>query len=328
MAGGCNDEDPEDGVVAESSLAADEYPPASSATGDPVPRLHALRRPYPYLPPDVVNPIPEVLVQVLTSEPRVLRRRGDHYEPIPISRARAVEAIVYLACHAPAVTSTRLAAALQPELALGQASVDRTSTFGTVMSTARKALGTASDGNLYLPRKTAERFGLADTVMLDWDAVKALQAAAQAEPDSRMKAELLSSALDLVGDEPPFAEIRRVSQRQRTTHRDAHWRWFEVEFLTDIERTITDIAGELAELHERAGDHRAASMAARKGLEISPLDRPLRSVHLSAEAAQGPTQLQFAWQETVRVFEAHGEPYDQVDVDLRRHYLLLLDETG
>jgi hypothetical protein len=245
-----------------------------------------------------------------------------------VSRARALEAIVYLACHPAGVTSTRLAAALHPELTAGYAPADRTNTFGTVMSTARKALGAADDGNLYLPHKTAERFRLADSVMLDWHILIELQKAAQATRDLSTRAQLLAAALDLVADEPPFAEIRRVSRRQRANQRDEHWRWFQVEFLGDVERTVTDVAGELAELHEQAGDHLAASAAARKGLQTSPLDRTLRVVHLSAEAARGPAQLQLAWEDVQRVFETEAEPYDRVDEELRRHYHDLLSDAG
>ena len=52
-----DDEDPEDGVVAESSLAADEYPPASSATGDPVPvSTHCAGPTHTYHPTDQPHP--------------------------------------------------------------------------------------------------------------------------------------------------------------------------------------------------------------------------------------------------------------------------------
>ena len=301
-------------------------PPSAPAGG--VHQLHATEQPYPYLPPEVISPLPDILVQVLTSQPQILRRRGERYEPIPVSRARALEAIVYLACHPAGVTSTRLAAALHPELTTGYAPADRTNTFGTVMSTARKALGAADDGSLYLPHKTAERFRLAESVMLDWHVLIELQKAAQATRDLSTRAQLLAAALNLVGDEPPFAEIRRVSRRQRANQRDEHWRWFQVEFLVDVERTVTDVAGELAELYEQAGDHVAASAAARKGLQTSPLDRTLRVVHLSAEAARGPAQLQLAWEDVQRVFETEAEPYDRVDEELRRHYHDLLSDAG
>ena len=301
-------------------------PPPAEAGG--VHQLHATEHPYPSLPPEVISPLPDILVQVLTSQPQILRRRGERYEPIPVSRARALEAIVYLACHPAGVTSTRLAAALQPELTTGYAPPDRTSTFGTVMSTARKALGAADDGSLYLPHKTAERFRLADGAMLDWHILVELQKAAQASRDLSTRAQLLAAALNLVGDEAPFAEIRRVSRRQRANQRDEHWRWFQVEFLVDVEGTVTDVAGELAELYEQAGDHLAASAAARKGLQTSPLDRTLRVVHLSAEAARGPAQLQQAWEDVQRVFETEAEPYDRVDDQLRRHYLGLLSDAG
>ena len=65
------------------------------------------------------------------------------------------------------------------------------------------------------------------------------------------------------GSEPPNA----------TTH----WRWFEVEFLTDIERTITDIAGELAELHEQPATMARPGKAGRKGLSQSPRPAPASS---------------------------------------------------
>lgn len=305
--------------------SAKPQPPAG--TGG-VQRLEETEDPYPYLPPEVISPLPDILVQVLTSQPQILRRRGERYEPVTVTRARALEAIVYLACHPAGVTSTRLAAALQPEMTAGYAPPDRTTTFSTVMSTARKALGAADDGSLYLPHKTAERFRLTDTVMLDWHILMELQKAAQASRDLTTRTQLLAAALNLVGDEPPFAEIRRVSRKQRANQRDEHWRWFQVESLVDVEQTVTDVASELAELYEQAGDHLAASAAARKGLQTSPLNRTLRVVHLSAEASRGPAQLQQAWEDVQRVFETEAEPYDRVDEELRRHYHNLLSDTG
>jgi hypothetical protein len=129
-------------------------------------------------------------------------------------------------------------------------------------------------------------------------------------------------------NEAPFAEIRRLGRRQRANQRNEHWRWFQVEFLTDVEQNVTDVASELAELHQHAQNPLAASAAARKGLQTSPLDRTLRTVHLSAEAARGPAHLQSAWEDVQRVFENEAEPYDHVDDDLRRHYQDLLADTG
>jgi hypothetical protein len=290
--------------------------------------LHAPGRSGPHPPLAVADPPPDILVQVLTSSPQVLRRCGDHYEPVTVSRARALEAVVYLACHPNGVTSTRLAAALQPELTTGRVPADRTNTFSTVMSTARKALGADSNGELYLPPKTAERFRLSPQVMLDWHLLLRLHQRASTTAQIPARIQLLSEALALVGDEAPFAEIRRLGRRQRANQRNEHWRWFQVEFLTDVEQNVTDVASELAELHQHAQNPLAASAAARKGLQTSPLDRTLRTVHLSAEAARGPAHLQSAWEDVQRVFENEAEPYDHVDDDLRRHYQDLLADTG
>jgi hypothetical protein len=290
--------------------------------------LHAQARGGPHLPPAAADPPPDILVRVLTSSPQVLRRHGDHYEPVTISRARALEAIVYLACHPQGVTSTRLAAALQPELTTGHVPADRTNTFSTVMSTARKALGANSDGELYLPPKTAERFRLSPQVMLDWHVLARLHHQASTTSQISARIQLLSDALALIGDEPPFAEIRRVGRKQRARQRNEHWRWFQVEFLADVEQNVTDVASELAELYQQDQNPIAASAVARKGLQTSPLDRTLRTVHLSAEAARGPSHLQSAWEDVQRVFENEAEPYDHVDDDLRRHYQDLLVDTG
>src|SRR6202034_2646823 len=48
--------------------------PAPAAAGG-VHRLHATGQPYPYLPTEVISPLPDILVQVLTSQPQILRRR-------------------------------------------------------------------------------------------------------------------------------------------------------------------------------------------------------------------------------------------------------------
>jgi LysM domain len=302
---------------------------AQTQTNPPgrVRRIRAAKHPYPYLPPTIVDPLPEILVQVLTSEPRVLRRVDDRYQPVPVGRARALEAIAYLACHPEGVSPSRLAAALQPELAAGQTPPERASTFGTVLSAARKALGSDPAGDLCFPHKTANRLRLTDRVMLDWHVLLQLRDAAGGAP-SQSRIELLTNALDLLDDETPLAETRRLGQQARRRNRIEYWRWFHIEILGEIERAVTDIARDLADLHEQAGDHQAASATSRRGLQISPLDRDLTISLLSAEAAQGPTQLQLAWKEVERVFETEGEPYDHLDNELRQHYLDLLDDVG
>ena len=163
--------------------------------------------------------------------------------------------------------------------------------------------------------------------MLDWHVLLQLRQAADAAP-AQAKIPLLADALDLLDDETPLAETRRLGQQARRRNRIDYWRWFQLEILGDIERTVTDIARDLADLYEQVGDHQAASATSRRGLRISPLDRDLRTTLLSAEAAQGPTQLQLAWKEVERVFETEGEPYDHLDDQLRRHYLDLLDDVG
>jgi hypothetical protein len=321
---------------------SDHQPPCDEAVEDPehptglrietsragsARQIRATTQPYPYLPPTVVDPLPDILVQVLTSEPRILRRVDDRYEPVPVSRARALEAIAYLACHPEGVTPSRLAVALQPELAAGQSPPERASTFGTVLSAARKTLGSDSAGNLYFPHKTANRLRLTDNVVLDWHVLLRLRDAAAGTP-SQTKMSLLTSALDLLDDETPLAETRRLGRQARRRNRIEYWRWFQIELLGEIERAVTDMARELAELYEQAGDHQAASATSRRGLKISPLDRDLTISLLSAEAAQGTTQLQLAWKEVERVFESEGEPYDHVDDELRQHYRDLLDDVG
>ena len=318
----------------EDRQAARDLPAEEAATPQPesgpignVRQLRAANRPYPYLPSGTVDPLPDILVQVLTSEPRILRRSDNHYEPVPVSRARALEAIAYLACHPEGVTPSRLAAALHPELAAGQTPPERASTFDTVLSAARKALGIDTDGNLYFPHKSANRLRLTAKVMLDWHVLLQLRQAADAAP-AQTKIPLLADALDLLDDETPLAETRRLGQKARRRNGIDYWRWFQLEILGDIERTVTDIARDLADLYEQVGDHQAASATSRRGLRISPLDRDLRTTLLSAEAAQGPTQLQLAWKEVERVFETEGEPYDHLDDQLRRHYLDLLDDVS
>jgi hypothetical protein len=208
-------------------------------------QIRATKHPYPYLPPTVIDPLPDILVQVLTSEPRILRRVvDDRYEPVPVSRARALEAIAYLACHPEGVTPSRLAVALQPELAAGQSPPERASTFGTVLSAARKTLGSDPAGNLYFPNKTANRLRLTNNVMLDWHVLLRLRETAAGTP-SQTKISLLTNALDLLDDETPLAETRRLGQPARRRNRIEYWRWFQIEHLGEIERAVTDIARDL-----------------------------------------------------------------------------------
>ena len=262
---------------------------------------------------------PDILVQALRATPRVLRLAGPNPGVITVGRARSLEAIVCLAFHPEGVSNARLAEALHPErMAAGR--THNTDTFANELSGARGSLGRDADGNDYLPRKSGDRFRLAPSVALDWTIMERLLGAAEAADSDAERIRLLAAASALVGDDTPFADIRRQhgTQRRRPTA-PQHWRWMEVEFLPDVEQTVIDVAGGLAELLFRADNIKEASRVARKGLKVSPLNRDLWRIYLSVEAERGHHYLQAARDDMAQIFEAEAEPYDTIDSELLHH---------
>ena len=274
-----------------------------------------------------------VVVQVLHGYPRVWRVDGPEPEEMSVPRLRSLEAIVYLALRREqdqaSVSSHRLAEALHPEkVKEGRKATDQT--FATEMTTARKALGVAADGTALFPTKaeTGGKLCLSDKVITDWAVLRELLH--RADQDSGLvdseeeRIQVLTDALSLLGDEAPFAEIRRratdARRRPAGGGESEHWRWVDIEH-PDLENDVVDAAYWLAALANTQGRHHEARRAARCGLRVSPLNSELCAELLTAEhAIGGPRAAEKAWEEIERAFRDNAEPYDVVPPGLRHAF--------
>ena len=321
-----------------------ETEPAGADVGAPARSVPSLVRLVPELVrPQGLAPIlaeqgASVVVQVLHGFPRIWNVEGNVAEEIVVPRLRSLEAIVYLALRqdAPGVSSHRLAEALHPEKVKdGRKANDQT--FATEMTTARKALGVGPDGTPLLPAKAATggKFLLSEKVITDWSVLRDLLHQAEESGDALSGEELyqlVSKAFSLVGDEAPFAEVRRRSTDARRRPNGGgeaeHWRWVDIEH-SSIDDDVADTAAWTAKFANEYGRHHEARVAARLGLKVSPVREDLCEELLKAENALGGARaVQKAWDDIERSFEDHAEPYDVVPSELRHTYNSLVTSWG
>ncbi len=226
-----------------------------------------------------VTPLPEVVVRVLGPADVMGAAR-------PFRRAWCLELVVYLALHATGATAGSWTTALWPD------QLPSAATRFSTASEARRALGCASDGSDHLPRGVGH-LRLAASVTTDWVRFRALAAAHGAGA-----AEAHACALELVRG-PLLAGLRAVD-------------WAVLEGLhAEMERSIVQLAIDVAEHRLDRGEGRGAELAVRRGLLVSPYDERLyRLLFLAADLQGNPAGVESAMDELVRIVS--GETAQQL----------------
>jgi DNA-binding SARP family transcriptional activator len=176
----------------------------------------------------------------------------------PFHRSAARELVVYLAFHRRGVRHAEWALAIWPERSVSLATVHSTS------SDARRALGHAPDGELYLPRGVDLRLRGSVTT----DAERFASLAGSDDPHR------LLEAMRLVRG-PVFAGLQR-----------ADWAVFD-GIQAEIESMVVRTALRGADAFVGLGCADEAEWMVRQALQLSPFDERLYRALLTATAAQG-----------------------------------------
>jgi len=234
--------------AAEANEPADVEPPADNETtpAGVVRQLH----------PDA----PRIL---LLGPPEIVGARG---EVASNMRNRTIELAAYLALH-PGVDYTAIDTAMSPGRVVSNNTRNRN------VSVLRRLLGTAPDGQDYLPRHTAgSGYYLLDPVTTDWQQwCNLLPTGADGAPT-----EHLDQALHLVRGRP-FADVK-----PRT------YAWGET-VMQEMIASIVDAAHELGRRRLLEGRWRDATHAAVTGLSVEPGMERLWRIRILAERAAGNT---------------------------------------
>lgn len=178
---------------------------------------------------------------------------------------KAMELIVYLAMHRSGTDADTLMEALWPD------QEPRTARLYTEASRARKALGTAPDGTLYLPEAELGRYRLTEAVALDYERFTASVAAARREP-ARAE-DHLRTALSRVRGVPLSATATEHAWATNDVYR--------------LSQEIVDTAHQLAQLYLQHGRHQDAVWAAEQGLSADPMAEVLVRDLMEAAAVTG-----------------------------------------
>ncbi len=214
--------------------------------------------------------LPEVVVRVLGPVDVIGATR-------PFRRAWCLELLTYLALHPGGALADTWTTAVWPD----QVPPDATR-FSTA-SEARRALGCSSDGSDHLPRGLGS-LRLAATVTTDWAQLRSL--AATRGPRA---IEAWTAALELVRG-PLFVGLRSLD-------------WAVLEGVhAEMERSISQLAIDVAEHRLARGDGRGAESAVRRGLLVSPYDERLyRLLFVAADRQGNPAGVESAMGELVRL---------------------------
>jgi DNA-binding SARP family transcriptional activator len=235
-------------------------------------------------------------------EPLDAVRTGDHEIEVAIlgpvevhgadrgfARSAALELVVYLALHPFGASNDVWATALWPDRVMAPATLHSTA------SAARRALGASASGADHLPRMHG-RLRLGRGVTTDWRRFEVLAAA-----NDPLR---LIEALTLVRGRP-FEGLRC-----------AEWTVLE-GVVAAIEERVAEVAGLAADAALAAGDPRAAAMAARRGLLVSPYDERLFRRLLTCADAQGhPAGIERVMAELVGLLSGGLDPVQPAAFDL------------
>jgi DNA-binding SARP family transcriptional activator len=209
-----------------------------------------------------------------------------------IERAKAIEAIVYLAMHPDGADADRLWEALWPDKPVNRG------TFHTTITAARSGLGDAPDATRYFRNPKEGIYRLHPAIQLDWAKFQTLvQQGRNAGADGKAP---LRQALELVRGLPLESTVPR-SYSWAVVHR------------TEIESAIAEAAEDLGNLCLADGDPTAATWAARRGLVASPYDERLyRILMRAAHTAGNPAGVDTILRELLYVLDAEDDPADEL----------------
>jgi DNA-binding SARP family transcriptional activator/LysM repeat protein len=209
-----------------------------------------------------------------------------------IERAKAIEAIVYLAMHPDGADADRLWEALWPDKPVNRG------TFHTTITAARSGLGDAPDGTRYMRNPHEGIYRLHPAVQLDWATFQAL--VEQGRNGGLEGKALLRQALELVRGLP----------LESTAPRSYSW---AVVHRTEIESAIAEAAQDLGDLCLADNDPTGAIWAARRGLLASPYDERLYRVLMrAAHVAGNPAGVDTILRELLHVLGAEDDPIDEL----------------
>jgi len=267
LSGGDNTAPPEQGIDADgaepdtgdhlTTTAADQTAPPASAADEPPADDETS-------PAGVVRQLhPDAPRILLLGPPEIVGARG---EVASNMRNRTTELAAYLALH-PGVDYTAIDTAMSPGRVVSNNTRNRN------VSVLRRLLGTAPDGQDYLPRHTAgSGYYLLDPITTDWQQwCNLLPTGADGAPT-----EHLDQALHLVRGRP-FADVK-----PRT------YAWGET-VMQEMIASIVDAAHELGRRRLLEGRWRDATHAAVTGLSVEPGMERLWRIRILAERAAGNT---------------------------------------
>lgn len=236
----------------------------------------------------------------------------------PITRAKALELVAYLALHPrKPINAERLLDVLSPDWrhkdAPGGKRHPAAVTLNTTTTVARGCLGRGADGRLHVPhlQGNGTRIYALHGVGLDYQVFCLLaQQAREAEGrgDLQVAIAALEAALQLVRG-VPFEGIFREDDEAKP------YQWVFVEgVFYRIESDVRDAAHRLATLHLDAGDAKSAERAVRRGrLACGRSDIALAHDLMRAGGmGRSPGVVEEAMRDLADLVEA-DEPYDRVD---------------
>jgi LysM domain len=214
----------------------------------------------------------------------------------PFTRAWSLELVVYLAMHPGGASSDQWSTHLWPSRSMAQASLHSTA------SAARRALGSAANGEDHLPRSHG-RLTLGPGVSTDWD--KFRRFAGSEDPGAWRR------ALDLIRGRP-FDGLRSTD-----------WAVFS-HVQANIESVVVDVSVRRAEFCLEASDSAGAEWAARQGLLVSPYDERLFRLRMrAADLAGNPAGVEAVMGELLQLVGDEVEPFDSVHPETYELYRTL-----
>jgi len=191
-------------------------------------------------------------------------------------RTKLTELVHYLAASEGPVSRARLRAALWPMSNEDPFDERSLSTFSTLISRARRALGRDDSGNLLLPNSRNHSYQLGRSGWSsDWRDFRRLVRRADTASLAE-SVELLAEALELVDDGMLLSDVPETG-----------YGWALTDIQDVLIRDIVDAAESLAERALAAADPERVELAARKGLAVSPCREPLWRARMQVAADLG-----------------------------------------
>lgn len=243
----------------------------------------------------------------------------------PLSRAKALELLFYLALHPrKPIDAERLMNVLWPgwQLADAPKTTKRhptATTLNTTVTVARGCLGRGPDGRLHLPhlQGNGTRYYALEDVGLDFQifcdlTLMARNAEAVGDPERAIG--ILKAAMQLVRG-LPFEGVLKEDDETKPLQ----WVFVEGVYYA-IEGAVAEAAHRLAVLCMAANDAEGAAKAAQRGLLARPGDRVLvHDLMLAGGMACNPGAVEAALRELGDLVD-QDEPYDRIDAETMALY--------